>query len=105
VLHSVPLIKVARLTQGAEFDGGLGHEVTRGEIFVVDDHFQVVAHILHINVKGLVPAGRLARILHRSSSKLLHAGRQNHIRVHFGPEIGVSGQASLNNFETERARG
>ena len=104
VLHTVPLVKVARLTQRTQLDRGLGYKVARGKIFVVNDHFKVVAHIFHVNIKRLVPAGRLARILHGACSELLHAGSQNHIGVHFGPEIGVSGEASLDDFETERAR-
>ena len=105
MLHAVPLVKVAWLAQRAEFDGGLGYEVARSEIFVVDDYFKVVAHVLNVNVKRLVPSGRFARILHSSRSKLLHARSQNHIGVHFGPEIGVSSEARLDDFETERARG
>ena len=69
----------------------LTYQVTRCYVLIHDLNGHIVANVLDINIKGLVPLGNLATALNRSSLKLLLSSLKDAVGVHLAEGLGVSG--------------
>ena len=96
VCHLEPLIDAVADAKSRKLEGSLANLVVCADILIEDFNHEVVANVLHLEVEGLVPDGRLARAILDLGLELLLARRKLDVRVHFTERLCVSCQPRLN---------
>ena len=96
VCHLEPLIDAVADAKSRKLEGSLANLVVCADILIEDFNHEVVANVLHLDVEGLVPDGRLARAILDLGLELLLARRKLDVRVHLTERLSVSCQPRLN---------
>jgi hypothetical protein len=90
ILALKPVIHTAIHAKGGDLDDGGANEIRSSHIFVEHIDVQVVADVLDGDLDGLVPLGRLARVLHDFGLEGLVAASDLAKGVHFAEEVRVA---------------
>ena len=98
----VPLIESSVDAERAQLDLGLSNHVVLANIIVHHFDSQVIADVLHVDVKVLIPLGFFAGFFLDRGLESLLSDFNYAVRVHL-VGIGVAGEAAFNDGELKGA--
>ena len=103
ILDDEPVVEAAVGAEGRDLDFGGTDQVTRSHVLIKHGHCHVISNILDIDVKHLLPLGRLTRTLQRASPHFLLSCLNLRPRVHLTEPFRVSRQLRLDHVQAKHA--
>ena len=96
-----PLIHASNAAERRGLNLSSSYRVVVGNILIEDFNVHVISDVLDIDVVGLIPPRRLARVLFDSCLESLLSILNNTEGVHFTKELCVTGEFGLDNSQAK----
>ena len=91
-------------TEGGKFDRCFANFIIRAWVFVKHGDREVVTHVLHVHIKGLIPNRCLASTVLDSRLEVLLASRYLAVRIHLAEGLRITSQSRLDHGQGESSR-